>query len=499
MLEITQAMTLNSGNPRISLFHHLGIVTCLRILHFKVLPSFITLPHSTWHQAHNQGVVQPYHIRVMGHCGKDTMSSKKVMVDLKCSALSNSPERGHDLQVHLKCHKHRLETLQSFGQHLPPRPNTDNVLGHQRATLLAYQQNDFSQIRNPGGQKLPGLWICPHVQWFLMTNSMQMMWVTIGQTGVGLKANPQSAWRKQNSTQSNFPKGWCSQTLVHSTSGRRYGWLGFWGRSIGPVFWNRTVCNSSGMEPQHWETAVAEVLETSKSWLPLKNFDNAEYIWRQWVEMLLKKHASEVQEVRKKRRRGNKQPVMELGECAGNKVRGKFPELQNTTFMVVTRQVLNGNNDQTSSMQLDAWYTDVRQWEYLIDFIEKNCRLKEIYSLVGLFKCNLMQEELDEEYMGLYAAGQMPYDSLYGQILYHSSLSNAFKLTLGHDVKQCLAEMHGGPEKDIAEQVMRATKVIPTSLVMGSYTHSISVYLDFREIRWKWNSSGWGGWWERDW
>ena len=52
--------------------------------------------------------------------------------------------------------------------------------------------------------------------------------------------------------------------------------------------------------PLLWETAVADFLETFKTWLPLENFDNAEWIRRQWVEMILKKCASEVREARKK-------------------------------------------------------------------------------------------------------------------------------------------------------------------------------------------------------
>jgi len=78
--------------------------------------------------------------------------------------------------------------------------------------------------------------------------------------------------------------------------------------------------------------------------------------------------------------------------------------------------MLNGNNDQTSSNQLQASYTDVRHWEELIDFIEKHCCPTESYCLTAIYKCNLMQEELDEDYMGLYAPGQMMNDPLYGQI-----------------------------------------------------------------------------------
>ena len=138
--------------------------------------------------------------------------------------------------------------------------------------------------------------------------------------------------------------------------------------------------------------------------------------------------------------------------------------------MVVIRQVPNGNNDQTSRMQLQALYTDVRHWEEVIDFIEQNCCPKEPYHLTALYICNLTQEELDEEYMGLYAPGQMN-DPLYGQISYNSSLSNAFKLKLGYDVKLFLVKMKAATGKDIAEHVMRPANVIPACLFKVSYTH----------------------------
>jgi len=92
-------------------------------------------------------------------------------------------------------------------------------------------------------------------------------------------------------------------------------------------------------------------------------------------------------------------------------------------------------------MQLQALYPDVRHWEELIDFIEKNCDLIEPYCLAALYKCNLTQGELEEEYMGLYTLGQMLNDPLSGQISYNSSLSNAFKLKLGHNVQLLLVEM----------------------------------------------------------
>jgi hypothetical protein len=139
--------------------------------------------------------------------------------------------------------------------------------------------------------------------------------------------------------------------------------------------------------------------------------------------------------------------------------------------MVVIRRVPNGNNDPTFSMQLQASYTDVRHWEELINFIEKEFGLKKPYCLTALYEFNLTQEQLDEEYMGLYALGQMMNDPLYGQISYNSSLSNAFKLKLGHDVQLFLVEMKAVTGKVIAEHVMRPAKVFPASLVTVSYAH----------------------------
>jgi hypothetical protein len=54
--------------------------------------------------------------------------------------------------------------------------------------------------------------------------------------------------------------------------------------------------------PLHWETAVAVLLESFQSWLPVKTFDNMEWIWRLWVEMCSKKCAGEFWEAWKQGR-----------------------------------------------------------------------------------------------------------------------------------------------------------------------------------------------------
>ena len=131
MLEIHRAKTLNSGNRQIKFILHQGIVTHHRSHHFQALPRSTTLPNSTWHQAYNQAQVgQPKDISVMGHCGKNMTSPMVAMVDLKCSPLNNSQDRGRHLRAHLECLQHRLVTIQSIGRHRPPPLHTDKFLAH---------------------------------------------------------------------------------------------------------------------------------------------------------------------------------------------------------------------------------------------------------------------------------------------------------------------------------------------------------------------------------
>jgi hypothetical protein len=86
----------------------------------------------------------------------------------------------------------------------------------------------------------------------------------------------------------------------------------------------------------------------------------------------------------------------------GKKARSNFSELPNTMFMVVIRWVSNGKDLALAPKQLQASYTDVRHWEQLIDFINKNRGPKEPYIMTSMFKCTLEQDGLDAEYMGLY-------------------------------------------------------------------------------------------------
>jgi hypothetical protein len=61
-------------------------------------------------------------------------------------------------------------------------------------------------------------------------------------------------------------------------------------------------------------------------------------------------------------------------------------------------------------------------------------------------------------------------DHLSGQISYNSSISNDFKLKLGHTLKPFLVIMKAATGKDIAELIIKPAKKITVSLVTVSYT-----------------------------
>jgi len=236
------------GQQSNNFIHHQGVVTRLHSFHRQTLPSSTTLPHSTWQQAHTKALLQPRNIRVIDHLGNNTTSPKEVMVDLKWFPLSNSHGRGHHHQAHLECLQQHLETFQWFGRHHLPRLYTDSIPVHLGHTPIPSQRNDFSHLRNCASQMLQGLQICPCCQRFLMTKSLLILRVMIGRACAGPKAMPKSAWSKRNSPRRNLPKGWASPTLVHSTSGWKYAWLGFTRRNIGPLSWNSTIWNSGEMD-----------------------------------------------------------------------------------------------------------------------------------------------------------------------------------------------------------------------------------------------------------
>jgi hypothetical protein len=144
------------------------------------------------------------------------------------------------------------------------------------------------------------------------------------------------------------------------------------------------------------------------------------------MEIFLKNWASEIREARKKGRRGKKRGAKDLTEHGGKMARRNLPELPYTTFTVMIHWVSNGKDMVLAPKQCQAWNTDVRHWEELVDFIDKNGGPKQPYIITSIVKCTLEQDELDEENMGIYQHGEMINDAIYGQISYNCCHSDAF-------------------------------------------------------------------------
>ena len=73
----------------------------------------------------------------MSHRGKDSISPKVDMVDLKCSPLRNSQDMDRHLQAHLECLQLHLNTIQSFGRRLLLQLLQDNIPAHLVDSSLA--------------------------------------------------------------------------------------------------------------------------------------------------------------------------------------------------------------------------------------------------------------------------------------------------------------------------------------------------------------------------
>jgi len=162
MLQIHQTRKLSLGNQWSSVVHRWSMVTWLCTHYFQMLPHSTTLPHSTWHQAHNQAPVKPKDIWVMGHCGKYMMSPKVVMVDLICSSDSNSQDLSHLLHPHLECKQYNVENIQSLCRHGIAQLHQSQCPVPLRNPRTLSQPNNSSQQQLLTEQMLLGLLICTY-------------------------------------------------------------------------------------------------------------------------------------------------------------------------------------------------------------------------------------------------------------------------------------------------------------------------------------------------
>jgi len=98
-------------------------------------------------------------------------------------------------------------------------------------------------------QNLQQLWAWVHCWRFSFMIMMQMMTVTIRWTSTVQKAHREWSWSNLNSAGSKLPNRWGMPTRVHSTGGRKFGWLGVRRQNISPLSGGRTTSNSFQLYP----------------------------------------------------------------------------------------------------------------------------------------------------------------------------------------------------------------------------------------------------------
>jgi hypothetical protein len=117
-----------------------------------------------------------------------------VVVGIKCSALSNSQDKGRYLQVHCESLQECQNIIQLIRQHLPAGHFHLNIHEVQLGdTPYASRWTHSSHQRNHANEMLQGLWTCLHCLQCPTTNMMQQMRAIILWTWGTHKANPQPA------------------------------------------------------------------------------------------------------------------------------------------------------------------------------------------------------------------------------------------------------------------------------------------------------------------
>jgi hypothetical protein len=177
----------------------------------------------------------------MRHTGKDTISPKEVMVDLKGSHLSNSPNRGRHRQAHLESLQHCIGNIPvirptsfsstPYGQ-LPGAPGRPPIsLPTKRFKPAAEPpRTDVAGIAD-----LPPLPEIAYDEFDADYESDDSLYLG------GDEGKAPTSLKHTEFSLKQFAKKMGSPTLVHSTSGRKYGWLGYSRRSIGQLSRYRTV------------------------------------------------------------------------------------------------------------------------------------------------------------------------------------------------------------------------------------------------------------------
>jgi len=184
--------------------HCLHLVTRLPSNHFQELHSSTTIYHLTWQQVCNQAPISTKDCQGMTHHGNDMKSPNVIMVDLKCSPLHSSHNKGYHLHVHCTYFRYCRNRLSSVADIVQLYSSITSVWSHREPTQCC-QCNESSLLQSCGKPIFQGYWTWCHFQSCPMINIILLIRAMIHQTWVVQKAKLKPGWRKPNSHRRTLP------------------------------------------------------------------------------------------------------------------------------------------------------------------------------------------------------------------------------------------------------------------------------------------------------
>jgi len=83
------------------------------------------------------------------------------------------------------------------------------------------------------------------------------------------------------------------------------------------IIWGKNIWKQLRNTLLHSAPDINAYFMSFEYWELLNDFHNAEWIWRQWIQIFWKVYTRDIQKWRKKGKRGEKWPAMDLAECIG--------------------------------------------------------------------------------------------------------------------------------------------------------------------------------------
>jgi len=237
----------------------------------------------------------------MGHHGKDMTCTKVVMAGLKCSPSLEYPGQGPSSPGAPRVPpgppgNHSVNHPTSSSSTPLPQPPSGAPGRHPRS--LPTKQ--FQPAAEPRKTDVAGIADLPPLQ-EMSYDECDMADESDDSLDLdGAEGKHPISLKQMEFSLNQFAKRMGQPYFSAFNKWKKVWVVGFLEKKHWPIIRGQNQLKQVREGPLHWETAVADCFATFENWLPLVNFDNSEWIRRLWVEMLLKKCASEIREARKK-------------------------------------------------------------------------------------------------------------------------------------------------------------------------------------------------------